>query len=208
MFTTPFGAYEPLVMYFGLMNSPATFQTMMNELFWDMINEGKVIIYLDNILIYTKGEKEDDELVKEVLKQLRENDLFVKPEKCHWKVTTVEFLGVILTPGGIKMDPDKIKAIVDWPIPKCMKDIQRFLGLANYYQRFILAFASSAHVLHALVGKDKKWVWNEKENRAFNTLKEMFTQSPVLVPADSNKRFRVELDASDYAVTHQTCLVQ
>ena len=96
------GSYEPLVMFFGLTNSPATFQTMMNKIFKDMINEGMVIIYIDDILIYTKMEAAHDEITREVLRQLWENDLYMKPEKCFWKVREVEFLSVILGPDGIK----------------------------------------------------------------------------------------------------------
>ena len=122
-FSTFEGLYEPLVMFFGLTNSPATFQTMMNEIFKDMIDEGMVIIYIDDILIYTKTEAAHDEITREVLRRLWENDLYVKPEKCFWKVREVEFLGVILGPDGIKMDPTKLDAVKRWPTPLNMKDV-------------------------------------------------------------------------------------
>ena len=129
-FTCHRGAFKPLVMFFGLCNSPATFQTMMNELFKDMPN---VVVYIDDILIFTKNEVGHDAIVLEVLKCLKDNDLFLKPEKCHFKVREVEMLGLIIGPEGIKMDPSKVKAIVDWPYPKKVKEVQSFLGLANYY---------------------------------------------------------------------------
>jgi hypothetical protein len=136
-FSTHIGSYKPVVMFFGLTNLPAMFQTMMNELFRDMIDEGKVIIYIDDILIYSKNEQGHDEIIEEVLCRLAENDLYIKPEKCFWKVKEVEFLRVIIGPNRIKMDPGKIDAILEWPELKNMKDIQQFIGLANYYQRFI-----------------------------------------------------------------------
>ena len=127
------GSYKPLVMFFGLTNSLATFQTMMNEIFKDMIDEGMVIIYIDDILIYTKTEAAHNKITREVLRWLWENNLYVKPEKCFWKVREVEFLGVILGPDGIKMDPTKLDAVKHWPIPLNMKDVQWFIGFANYY---------------------------------------------------------------------------
>ena len=138
------GLHEPLVMFFGLTNLLATFQTMMNEIFKDMIDEGMVIIYIDNILIYTKTEAVHNEIMKEVLQHLQENDLYVKPEKCFWKVREVEFLRVILRPDGIKMDPTKLDAVKHWPMPLNMKDIQCFISFANYHQRFIKDFAKVA----------------------------------------------------------------
>jgi len=156
-FTTPEGSFEPTVMFFGLTNSPATFQAMMNELLRDLINTGKVAVFIDNVIVGTESEKEHDELVAEVIKRLEENDLYVKPEKCKWKVRKVEFLGVVIGPEGIKMKKEKIKGVLEWPTPKCIKNIQKFLGLANYYRRFIEGFAAVARPLHDLVKKDKKW---------------------------------------------------
>ena len=132
-FSTFEGSYKPLVMFFGLTNSPATFQTMMNEIFKDMIDEGMVIIYINDILIYTKMEVAHDEITREVLRRLRENDLYIKPEKCFWKVREVEFLGVMLGLDRIKMDPTKLDAVKHWPTPLNMKDVQQFIGFANYY---------------------------------------------------------------------------
>ena len=102
-FTTPEGSFEPTVMFFGLTNSPATFQAMMNKLLRDLTNTGKVAVFIDNVIVGTETEEEHDELVAEVIKRLKENDLYVKPEKCKWKVREVEFLGVVIGPEGIKM---------------------------------------------------------------------------------------------------------
>ena len=133
VFITPEGSFEPMVMFFGLTNSPATFQAMMNELLRDLINTGKVAAFIDDIIVRTETEKEHDEIVAEVIKRMEENDLYVKPEKCKWKVREVGFLGVIIGLEGIKMEKEKVKGVLEWPIPKCVKDVQKFLGLANYY---------------------------------------------------------------------------
>ena len=133
-FTMHLGSFEPIVMYFGLTNSPATFQAMMNDLFRDMINQGNVATFIDDILVATETEKGHDEIVEEVLRQLEENDLYVKPEKCVWKVREIGFLGVIMGPEGFQMEPEKVEGMTRWPTPQCVKDVQKFLGLANYYQ--------------------------------------------------------------------------
>jgi len=132
-FTTPEGLFEPTVIFFRLTNSLAMFQTMMNEILWDLINTGKVVSFIDNVIIGTETKKEYDELVEEVVKRLAENDLYVKLEKCKWKVREVGFLGVVIGPEKIKMKEEKVKEVLNWPTPKCIKDIQKFLRLADYY---------------------------------------------------------------------------
>ena len=156
VFTMPEGSFELTVMFFRLTNSPATFQAMMNELLRDLINTGKMAVFIDDVIVGMETEEGHDELVAEVIKRLEENDLYVKPEKCKWKVKKVEFLGVVIGPEGIKMEKEKVKGVLEWLIPKCVKDIQKFLGLANYYRRFIENFAAIARLLHDLVKKDKK----------------------------------------------------
>ena len=152
----PEGLFEPTVMFFGLTNFPATFQAMMNELLRDLINTEKVVVFIDDVIVGMETEKGHDELVMEVIKRLKENDLYVKPEKCKWKVREVEFLGVVIGPEGIKMEKGKVKGVLEWPIPKCVKKIQKFLELANYYRQFIEGFATVARPLHDLVKKDKR----------------------------------------------------
>jgi len=198
-FTMPEGSFEPTIMFFGLKNSPAIFQAMMNELLRDLINTGKVAVFIDDVIVETETEEEHDELVVEVIKRLEENDLYVKPEKCKWKVREIEFLGVVIGPEGIKMEKKKVKEVLEWPMPKCIKDVQKFLGLANYYRRFIEGFATVARPLHDLVKKDKKWDWTERQEKVFKELKEQFTKEPVLAAPDIDKKMRMEVDASDYA---------
>ena len=136
-------------MYFGLTNSPATFQAMINNLFRDLINKGDTATFIDNILVATDTEKSHDELVEEVLKRLEENDLFVKPEKCKWKVREVEFLGVVIGPKGVEIQKEKVEGVLSWPASRNVKEVQKFLGLANYYRRFIENFARIAALLHS-----------------------------------------------------------
>jgi len=193
------GLFEPTVMFFGLTNSPATFQAMMNELLRDLINIGKVVAFIDDVIVGTETEKGYDKLVAEVIRRLEENDLYVKPEKCKWKMREVEFLGVVIGLEGIKMEKGKVKGVLEWPTPKCVKDVQKFLGLANYYCQFIEGFATVARLLHDLVKKDKKWEWTEREEKVFKELKGRFTKELVLAAPDIDKKMRMEVDASDYA---------
>jgi len=197
-FTIHIGAYEPTVMYFGLTNSPATFQAMMNNLFRDLINQGDTVTFIDNILVATDTEEGHDKLVEEVLRRLEENDLFVKPEKCKWKVREVEFLGVVISPKGVEMQKKKVERVLNWPVPRNIKEVQKFLGLTNYYRRFIKDFARIAVPLHILVRKEKKWKWKKKQEEAFEKLKAGFTTEPVLAIPDIDREMRVEADASDY----------
>jgi len=136
-FTMHIGAYEPTVMYFGLTNSPTTFQTIMNDLFRDLINQGDTVTFINDILVATDTKEGHDELVEEILKRLEENDLFVKPEKCKWKVREVEFLGVVTGPRGVEMQKEKVKGVLNWLVSRNIKEVQKFLGLAKYYRRFI-----------------------------------------------------------------------
>ena len=125
-------SFELTVMFFGLTNSLAMFQTMMNEILQDLINTGKKVSFIDDIIVGTEIEGHN-ELVEEVVRRLAENDLYVKLEKCKWKVKEVGFLGVMIGLEGIKMKEDKVKEVLDWPTSKCVKNVQKFLRLVNYY---------------------------------------------------------------------------
>jgi len=134
-------SFEPTVIFFGMTNLPAIFQKMMNRILRDMINKGKVAVFVDNVLVRTETEEEHNEIVEEVLKRLEENDLYMKPEKYAWKVRKIGFLGVVIEPNSIKIEREKMDGVLSWPEPKNIKDIRKFLGLANYYWRFIKDFA-------------------------------------------------------------------
>ena len=184
----PEGSFELTVMFFGLTNSPATFQAMMNELLRDLINTGKVATFIDDVIIEMEMEEGHDEIVAEVVKRLEKNDLYMKLEKCRQKVREVEFLEVVIEPKGIRMEEGKVKGVLKWLTPKCVKDIQKFLGLANYYCQFIEGFASIAKLLHNMVKKDKKWEQMEKQEKAFKELKEWFIKELVLAVPDLDKK--------------------
>ena len=156
-FTTHIGSYEPVVMFFGMTNSPATFQGMMNKILRDMINKGKVAAFVDDVLIGMETEEGHDELVEEVLKRLEENDLYMKPEKCAWKVQKVNFLGVVMGEEKIEMEEDKAAGVLNWPTPKTVRDVRKFLGLANYYRRFVKDFTKLVQPLNNLTRKEEKW---------------------------------------------------
>ena len=198
VFTIPEKLFELTVMFFGLTNSPATFQAMMNELLRDLINTEKVAVFIDNVIVGMEIEEGHDELVAEVVKRLEENDLYVKLEKCRWKVREVEFLGVVIGPERIKVEKEKVKGVLEWPTPKCIKNIQKFLELANYCCWFIEEFTTVAKPLHNLVKKNKKWEWTEREEKAFKKLKERFTKELVLAAPDIDKKMRMEVDTLDY----------
>ena len=197
-FRTRRGLFEPSVMGFGLTNAPATFQNMMNEIFKDLIDVF-VIIYLDDILIFSDNKEDHVKHVQEVLKRLREHDLFCKPEKCEFFRKLVEYLGLIISKGRIAMDEGKVKAILEWPVPKNVKDIQAFLGFANFYRRFIEDFSGIVKPMTSLLRKDAPWKWTQAEEESFKTLKDRFTNAPALVMPDMTKQFIVEADASDFA---------
>jgi len=135
------GFFEPTVIFFGITNLPAIFQAMMNEILRDLINKEKVAVFVDDVLVETETEEGHDEIVEEILRRLEENDLYIKPEKCVWKVRKIGFLGVVIGPKGIEMEEEKVDEVLSWPEPKNVKDVRKFLGLANYYRRFIKDFA-------------------------------------------------------------------
>ena len=123
-----------MVMFFGLTNLLATFQAIMNDLLRDLVVEEKVVMFIDDVMIATETEEGHDEIVEEVLKRLEENNLFVKPEKYMWKVREVEFLGVIIGEDRVRMEKEKVQGVMEWLVPRSTKDVQKFLGLANYYR--------------------------------------------------------------------------
>ena len=199
-FTTNRGLFEPMVMFFGLTNSPATFQAMMNTLFRDLIASGKVVIYLDDILIFTRTLEEHREIVRQVLKVLRDNHLYLKPEKCDFEQSSIEYLGMIVEEGVIRMDPAKVAAITDWPKPTKKRELQSFLGFCNFYRRFIRDFSKIARPLYNLTKQDVPWHWDTEQQQAFDKLKEQVTSAPVLAMPNDEGQWRVEADASDYAL--------
>jgi len=173
---------------------------MMNKLLRDLVVKEKVAVFINDVMVTTETEEEHDKIVEEVLKRLEENDLFVKPEKCVWKVREVGFLGVIIGEDGVRMEKEKVQGVIEWPVPRSMKDVQKFLGLANYYRQFVKDFAKIAKPLHEMMRKEMKWSWEERQQKVFEELKKRFTTEPVLVTPDLDKEMRVEVDVSDFAI--------
>jgi len=136
---------------------------MMNEILRDLINKGKVAIFVDDILVGTETKEGHNEIVKEILKRLEENDLYIKLEKCMWKVQKIGFLDVVIGSNGIEIEKEKVDGVLSWLEPKNIKDVRKFLGLANYYRRFIKDFARVARPINMLTRKDVKWVWGESQ---------------------------------------------
>ena len=198
-FKTNRGLFEPTVMFFGLCNSPATFQAMMDDIFGDMINECIIIVYMDDIFLFAPDEITLTKNTKRVLARLQENDLFLKPTKCEFNKTKVEYLGMIIEEGKISMDPGKLKGIRDWPPPTTVKQTRGFLGFGNFYRRFIWHFSDLAKPLNDLLKKDQTFEWTDDCQRAFDELKKRFTEEPVLMMPDKTKPFQIESDASKYA---------
>ncbi|KAG5725263.1 hypothetical protein E4T56_gene12725 [Termitomyces sp. T112] len=185
-------------MILGLTNSLATFQTMINDIFQDLIAEGIVCMYLDNILIYTKMLEEHCQITHLVLKHLHQHQLYLKLEKCEFEQTCIESLGLTISHGTVEIDPVKVAGVAEWPEPQ-NKEVQAFLVLANFYQRFIQDFLHHACPLFDLMRKDVTWSWGPLEQMAFDTLKCAVTSRPILLFPDDNSPFHVEADSSDFA---------
>ncbi|SPC65292.1 related to pol protein [Ustilago sp. UG-2017b] len=201
-FGTQLGLYEYLVMPFGLANAPAHFQSFINGVFRDIIGV-YVVVYLDDFLIFSDTEESHVKHVTEVLTRLRSNRLFAKLSKCEFHTKTVEFLGYIIKPTGIEMDPEKVRTVKEWPMPESIHDIQRFLGFANFYRRFIAHFARIAKPLTSLVKpteRFKKFELPEEAQQAFHKLIRAFASAGVLQHFDYHLPTRLETDASDFAI--------
>ena len=198
-FKTHRGLYEPTVMFFGLCNSPATFQAMMNGIFKDMIDEGWMVIYMDDILIFSDDIDTHRQRTLRVLQRLQENDLFLKPEKCTFEAKEVEYLGMIVRENQIAMDPVKVKGVLEWPEPTNVKGVRSFLGFGNFYRRFIRDFSKIARPLHELTG-EQPWKWGVEQQEAFDALKRCLCSEPILAIPKDDAPFRVEADCSQYAM--------
>jgi hypothetical protein len=196
-FRTRYGHFEYTVMPFGLTNAPASFQHFINDTLREFLDDF-VNAYIDDILIYSETYEDNVRHTRKVLEALSNAGLHLKPEKCEFHVQTVKYLGVILTPKGVQMDPAKVEAVKDWPVPQHLKDVQAFLGFANYYRRFIFAYSKKVAPMTALTRKDTPFVWSPDCQKAFEELKEAFTSAPILRHFDPDRPIVVETDASDF----------
>ncbi|KAG8489273.1 hypothetical protein CXB51_017325 [Gossypium anomalum] len=194
-FRTRYGHYEFLVMPFGLTNAPAIFMDLMNRIFRPYLDKF-VVVFIDDILIYSHDETEHAEHLRTVLQILKDNQLYAKFSKSEFWLREVGFLGHIVSGEGIKVDPSKISAIVDWKPPRNVLEVRSFLGLAGYYRRFVEGFSMIATPLTRLLRKDIKFEWTEKCQQSFDKLKALLTKAPVLVQLEPGKEFVISSDAS------------
>lgn len=157
-------------------------------------------MYLDDILIFSPSPEVHIQRVRQVLQRLLENRLFVKAKKCTFHVPSVTFLGSVISAEGIRMDPSKVRAVTEWPVPDSRVALQRFLGFANFYRRFIRNFSQVATPLSALTSTKTRFSWSETAQNAFDCLKALLTSAPILITPDATRQFVVEVDASEVGV--------
>jgi len=199
-FRTRYGHFEWRVMPFGLTNAPATFQALMNRILQPYLDRF-VVVYLDDILIYSKTPEEHIQHVDQVLQVLQQNELYVGLDKCGFLLRDTEFLGHVVGADGIKPDPKKVSAVTEWPVPKTLRDARGFLGLTGYYRRFIHHYAQKALPLTDLTKADVPWRWrSDVEGRAFEQLKQALVSAHVLVTPDPSLPYEVYTDASQFAL--------
>ncbi|KAK8625988.1 hypothetical protein V6N13_133643 [Hibiscus sabdariffa] len=194
-FRTRYGHYEFLVMPFGLTNAPAAFMDLMNRVFHEYLDQF-VVVFIDDILVYSRTEEDHDRHLRLVLQTLLENQLYAKLSKCEFWIREVVFLGHVVSSEGIRVDPKKVEAIVNWKQPTSVTEIRSFLGLAGYYRRFVSGFSKVAAPLTKLLQKGVKYEWSDARQQAFEKLKEALINAPVLTQPVSGKEFVVYSDAS------------
>ena len=177
-FVTHYGLYEYTVMSFGLTNAPAYFMYLMNKVFMEYLDKF-VVVFIDDILVYSQNEVEHEEHLRMVLQKLRENQLFAKLSKCEFWLKEVPFLGHIISVGGVSVDPSKVRDVLNWKPPQNVSEIHSFLGLAGYYRRFIEGFSKIAKPMTELLGKGAEFKWTTAREASFNELKKRLTSAPV-----------------------------
>jgi len=188
-FRTRYGHYEFVVMPFGLTNAPAVFMDLMNRVFSPYLDKF-VVVFIDDILVYSKNEVEHEEHLRIVLKTLEENQLYAKLSKCEFWLEKVAFLGHVISKEGVSVDPSKIEAVTKWKSPKNVSEIRSFLGLAGYYRRFVKDFSKIAKPLTSLMRKENRFNWDESCEKAFLTLKERLITAPILALPEGSENSR------------------
>ncbi|GBG75266.1 hypothetical protein CBR_g19900 [Chara braunii] len=198
-FRTRYGHYEFIVMPFGLTNAPATFQRCMNDLFRPWLDRF-VVVYLDDILVFSRTLEEHQDHLRQVLEKLREANFKINAKKSDWAKTQVLYLGHVLDGDGVKPEDSKIAAIRDWPTPRTLTELRSFLGLANYYRKFVKNFSTIAALLPRLLRKKTIWQWDKDCTSAMKKLKQALIEYPVLKVADPSLPLVVTTDASQYGI--------
>jgi hypothetical protein len=194
-FITQYGLYEYTVMSFGLTNAPTYFMYLMNKVFMEYLDKF-MVVFIDDILIFSKNEEEHDEHLHLVLQKLRENQLYAKLNKCEFWLKEVSFLGQIISKGGISVDPSKVNHVLSWKTPQNVSDNRSFLGLAGYYRRFIEGFSKIFKPMMELLAKGKTFQWTPRRGASFQELKKRLTTAPVLTMPDVERSFSIYCDAS------------
>jgi hypothetical protein len=194
-FSTRYGLYEYLVMSFGLTNAPAYFMYLLNSIFMPELDKF-VVVFIDDILVYSKNEAEHTKHLHTVLQRLRDHQLYAKLSKCDFWLREINFLGHTISQDGISVDPEKVQEVLNWKPPTNVRQIRSFLGLAGYYRRFIPGFSRIAKPMTELLKKGVKYEWSQKCEDAFHTLRQHLTTAPVLAQPDNTKSFEVYCDAS------------
>jgi len=182
-FVSRYGLYEYTVMSFGLTNAPAYFMYLMNKVFMDYLDKF-VVVFIDDILVFSRNEEEHEEHLRLVLQRLRENQLYAKLSKCEFWLKEVSFLGHVISEGGVSVDPGKVKDVLEWEAPQNVCEIRSFLGMAGYYRRFIEGFSKIARPLTKLLEKGSRFVWTAESQTSFDELKKRLTSAPVLIMPD------------------------
>ena len=201
-FRTRYGHYEYKVMPYGLVNAPATFQAMMNKILREFLDH-RVVVYLDDILIYSKSLEDHKALIKQVLARLERHDLAISLKKSVFHVDTVEFLGNIVGKDGVTISKKKVESILSWKAPRSVKDLQIFIGFANFYRRFIANFSKACKPITDTLktkGDKKLWSWGPEQDKAFEELKQRFTSAPILGHFYPNRKTVIQTDVSDFAL--------
>lgn len=204
-FRTLYGSFEYLVMPFGLTNAPSLFQSFLNSIFSDVIDE-YCKVFLDNILVFSRTLEEHVRHVSSVLERLRTHHLYAKASKCSFHTDYVKYLGFVISPSGISMDQKKVQHILDWPEPRNLTGVQSFLGFANFYRRFIKGHSKQTVSLPNATRKDTLFLFTEQAGKEFEDLKKAFTSAPILAHFDVAALTNVKTDASDYALS--ACISQ
>ena len=194
-FVSRYGLYEYTVMSFGLTNAPAYFMYLMNKVFMDYLDKF-VVVFIDDILVFSRNEEEHEEHLRLVLQRLRENQLYAKLSKCEFWLKEVSFLGHVISEGGVSVDPGKVRDVLEWEVPQNVSEIRSFLGMAGYYRRFIEGFSKIARPMTKLLEKGSRFVWTAECQASFDELKKRLTSAPVLIMPDVQKSFSVYCDAS------------
>nr|ABA98118.1 retrotransposon protein, putative, Ty3-gypsy subclass [Oryza sativa Japonica Group] len=194
-FTTRYGLFECTVMSFGLTNAPAFFMNLMNKVFMEYLDKF-VVVFIDDILIYSRTKEEHEEHLRLALEKLREHQLYAKFSKCEFWLSEVKFLGHVISAGGVAVDPSNVESVTNWKQPKTVSEIRSFLGLAGYYRRFIENFSKIAKPMTRLLQKDVKYKWSEECEQSFQELKSRLISAPILILPDPKKGFQVYCDAS------------